>query len=178
VLELKLVLEQGLFMRYPGRAVEAGSDLRESNWYREIRSQPRSHWGAPYVDDDGDDVLLPLTSPMRDPQGRFLGALSMDLAIDFIVHNLLRTDDGHTLILLDGEARILASEELLKSREAGDGAVLLSPFGDATLRAAFKADEVGAVATQAFGRPEIVAWDHIDPLGWILVLVAGDPDAG
>ncbi len=178
VLELKLVLEQGLFMRYPGRMVDATEDLRDSAWYRNIGLQLKSDWGAPYLDEDGDDVLLPLSTPMRDPEGRFLGALSMDLALDFLAHNLLRTDDGDALVLLDADANVLAAQDLPKSDTQAMQIKALAPFGDEALRAAFKVDEVGAVATRAFGRAEIVAFDHIDPLGWILVLIASDPDAG
>ncbi|MCB1577338.1 MAG: hypothetical protein KDI81_08375, partial [Xanthomonadales bacterium] len=176
LLELKLVLEQGLFMRYPGRAVESAEDLRTSRWYEDIRQQPKSNWGTPYLDSEGDDVLLPLSAPMRDPDGKFLGALSMDLALDFVAHNLLRTEDDDALILLDAEAKVLAAEDLLRSDTTAKRVKALTPFGDEALRAAFRDDEVGAVATRAFGRAEIIAFDHIDPLGWILVLVAPDPD--
>ncbi|MCB1578634.1 MAG: cache domain-containing protein, partial [Xanthomonadales bacterium] len=159
-----------------GRAVESAEDLRTSRWYEDIRQQPKSNWGTPYLDSEGDDVLLPLSAPMRDPDGKFLGALSMDLALDFVAHNLLRTEDDDALILLDAEGKVLAAEDLLRSDTTAKRVKALAPFGDEALRAAFRDDEVGAVATRAFGRAEIIAFDHIDPLGWILVLVAPDPD--
>ena len=171
LIELQLVLEQGLFMTYPGRALERTNDLRESTWYRDIQSQSTTRWGAPYIDRDGDDVLLPLISPLRDPQGRFLGALAMDLALDFVVENLLRAEDGDKLILLDEEGRVLASEGLMELRSAGKDVALLAPFGDDALRATFNAEEIGTVTTRISGRPEVIAFDHIEPLGWILVLV-------
>jgi eukaryotic-like serine/threonine-protein kinase len=177
VLELQLVLEQGLFMRYPGRVLEGDEDLRQNDWYRDIKVQAESTWGQPHVDNEGDDVLLPLSSPMRDPDGNFLGALSMDLALDFVAHNLLRTNDGDDLILLDADGRLLASEDLCDAKAPRSGMTTLAPFGDATIRAAFKNDEVGTVATRMFGRPQIISFDHINPLGWILVLVADDPQA-
>ncbi|HET9033949.1 MAG TPA: serine/threonine protein kinase [Dokdonella sp.] len=177
LIELKLALQQGLFMHYPGHVLVQADDLRQSVWYGDVKAQSGSRWGLPHVDAEGDDVLLSLTSPLRDPDGGFLGALSMDVAVDFIVHNLLRTDDGHVLILLDADARVLASEDLLTEPVVGTGAVLLEPFGDATLRKAFKEDEVGAVATTLSGRSVSVAFDHIQPLGWILVLVSEDSQA-
>ncbi|MBD8527715.1 serine/threonine protein kinase [Pseudomarimonas arenosa] len=176
LVELKLVLEQGLFMHYPGRPLASSTDLRDSAWYLALKQQPRSRWGEPYADHDGGDVVLPLGSPMHDPEGRFLGALSMDMALDFVVNNLLGQQPGMRLALLDGEGRIMAAEELL-THTAGEHAHLLQPFGDTALRAAFAAEDVGAVATQAFGRPEIVAFDRIHPLEWILVQVSPDPDA-
>ncbi|MGB0133382.1 serine/threonine protein kinase [Dokdonella sp.] len=177
LLELKLVVEQGLLMRYPGHALTSVEDLRESGWYVDIKDQTESNWGTPYLDKDGDDVLLPLSTPMRDPDGLFLGALSIDLALDFVAHNLLRTNDNDTLVLLDADANVLASEQLSRFDTLDAQARTLTPFGDEALRAAFKSAEVGAVETRAFGRAEIVAFDHIDPLGWILVLIAADPDA-
>ncbi len=176
VIEMKLVLESGLFMRYPGRALETNPDLRDSAWYRAVAPMQSSTWGTPYADDDGDHVVLPLVSPLRAADGDFLGALSMDLALDFVVHNLLREDDGHDLILLDAEGRVLASEALLRMGAGEAGQIVLRPFGDTALRAAFAVEDVGAVATRARGRPDIVAFDRIHPLGWILVLVAADPD--
>jgi eukaryotic-like serine/threonine-protein kinase len=175
VLELQLVLEQGLFMRYPGRVLDIEEDLRQNDWYRDIKAQADSTWGQPHVDREGDDVLLPLTSPLRDPEGNFLGALSIDLALDFVAHNLLRTTDGDDLILLDAEGRLLASEDLLGAKAARSGMTTLAPFGDARIRAAFNNDEVGTVATRMFGRAQIISFDHINPLGWILVLVSEDP---
>lgn len=177
VLELRLALEQGLFMHYPGRVLKHESDIRQSNWYTDIKARPVSHWGAAHADSEGDDVLLPLTSALRNPQGDFLGAFSMDIAVDFVVHNLLKTDDGHVLILLDAEARLMASEELLAEPLVGKNSALLAPFGEASLRKVFKQDEVGAVSTSLSGKQVIVAFDHIQPLGWILVLVAEDPES-
>ena len=177
VVELKLALEQGLFMHFPGRILVQEGDLRQSDWYRDIKAQSGSLWGEPHVDAEGDDVLLSLSSPLRNPQGDFLGALSMDVAVDFIVHNLLQTDDGHTLILLDGDARLMASADLLAEPLVGKSSALLAPFGDVRLRESFKQDDVGAVATRFSDREVIVAFDHIQPLGWILVLIAEDPDA-
>ena len=175
--ELKLVLEQGLFMQYPGHVLEHEKDLRQSIWYDDIKTQPESHWGEAHLDEEGDDVLLSLSSHLRDPQGQFLGALSMDISVDFIVHNLLRADDDRNLILLDADARVMASEDLLTDHLISYKAVLLAPLGDAKLREAFKEDEVGAVATTLSGKKVIVAFDHISPLGWILALVTKDPDA-
>jgi eukaryotic-like serine/threonine-protein kinase len=175
VLELQLVLEQGLAMHYPGRVLGGEEDLRQSDWYRDIKVQADSTWGQPHVDNEGDDVLLPLTSPMRDPDGNFLGALSIDLALDFVAHNLLRTTDGDDLILLDADGRLLASEDLLGAKAPRNGMTTLALFGDEKIRAAFVRDEVGTVATRMFGRAQIISFDHIDPLGWILVLVSEDP---
>jgi hypothetical protein len=28
-----------------------------------------------------------------------------------------------------------------------------------------------------FGRAQIISFDHIDPLGWILILISDDPQA-
>ncbi|MEZ5461657.1 serine/threonine protein kinase [Dokdonella sp.] len=176
ILGLELVLEKGLFMRYPGRIVLDERDPRESDAYRTMKAEAKSLWGTPFADEDGDNVLLPLSSPMRAPDGMFIGALSMEIALDFIVYNLLRDDDGHKLILLDGDARLLASEDVLKPAANGQPAGLLTPFGDDALRETFRNNEVGTVSTQFLGRADIIAFDHIDPLGWILVLVAEDPD--
>jgi len=175
-----MALEQGLLMRYPGRAIDQSIDPRTSSWYLTSKPIKGSHWGRPFVDHDGGNVLLPLTSPMRDAGGSFIGALSMDMALDFMVRNLLHADEadeaGQRLLLLDAEGRVLASRHLPKVDEQAGGEVMLRPFGDAALRAAFAADDVGAVATDAFGGPEIVAFDRIHPVGWILVLVSRDPD--
>ncbi|MGQ0801913.1 MAG: protein kinase domain-containing protein [Pseudomarimonas sp.] len=181
MLELSMALESGLLMRYPGRAIDQSIDPRKGSWYVDSKSRRESHWGTPFVDHDGGNVLLPLTSPMRDANGQFIGALSMDMALDFVVRNLLHDQDaddaGHRLLLLDTEGRVLASRHLPKVADKAEGDVMLRPFGDATLRAAFQADDVGAVTTHAFGMPEIVAFDRIHPVGWILVLVSPDPDA-
>ncbi len=181
VLELNMALEQGLLMRYPGRVIDPSVDPRKGSWYLDSKPRKGAHWGAPFVDDHGSSVLLPLTSSMRDAQGNFIGALSMDMALDFVVRNLLRGDDAddasHRLALLDAQGRVLAAKHSPKVDEDNDGEVILKPFGDDAIRAAFAANDVGAVPTRAFGGPEIVAFDRIHPMGWILVLVSPDPDA-
>ncbi len=180
ILELGMALEQGLFMRYPGRSIEPGIDPRKSAWYLDSKPRNEPHWGAPFVDHDGGNILLPLTSPMRDAGGTFIGAMSMDLALDFVVHNLLRGDSSavdQRFVLLDAEGRLLASRYLPKVTSDDQKTVMLTPFGDPALRAAFAADDVGAVSTRAFGTPEIVAFDRIHPMEWILVLLSSDPDA-
>lgn len=177
VVEIRLALETGLFMRYPGRVLEHRLDLREAAWYRTAMARPRAQWGVPFIDAEGDNVLLPLSAALRGPDGTLLGALSMDLALDFLVHNTLRDDDGRELLLLDRDGLLLASEDVLQAQASPQGVIALASFGDAALRRAFESDDVGVVATRLGGQPRLVAFDRIHPLEWILVLVAPDPDA-
>ena len=179
VAEVRLVLQQGLAMRYPGRLLDLAEDERLAPWYLAAAAAGGPQWSRPYFNNEGDTVLLPLGEALRDSNGDVLGAFSIDLALDYIVHNLVRDESHeahHRLLLLDPDGNILASKGRGAALHPGAGVVELEPFGDAALRHALATEEIGAVTTTAFGQPEIVAFDRIHPLGWVLVLVAPDPE--
>ena len=67
VTELKLVLEQGLFMHFPGHVLERKAIFARANGMP-IPNQNAGRAGRALLDDEGDDVLMSLTSPIRDPR--------------------------------------------------------------------------------------------------------------
>ncbi|HET6602755.1 MAG TPA: protein kinase [Xanthomonadaceae bacterium] len=167
-----IALESGLCVHYPGVAsLAADHDSRNTVGYRNSIGHRGALWGAPYVDAESGTLLLPLSESLRTPDGAALGLASIDLSLDYIVHNLLGgsdAGDGIT-VLLDAEGRVLASEQVLTGGAGTDGALRLQPFPDPALVEALRDDDLGTLETEAFGDTATLAYDRIQPTGWILV---------
>lgn len=165
-----LALPSGLSVRYPGRVIAADAhDARSTPWYREAIDSPGVHWGAPYAEAGSGRLLLPLSEPLRNPGGGALGVASIELSLEYLVHNLLGgadASDGVTL-LLDAAGRVIASEQVLRNGEGGAGT--LQAFAEPALLAALQHADSGVVESNAFGRAELIAFDRIHPLEWVLV---------
>ncbi len=172
---LVIALESGLSMRYPGRVDPPNAaDPRTKPWYLAAKANRHAIWGGPFVSAESGEVLLPLAEALHDADGTPIGVLWIDISLEHVIRNLLdETDGADTTQLLDAAGNVLASQRLLReaTRDAvtPDDALPLRPFPDPALLLAAQHADVGAVESAAFGEPEVIAFDRIQPMGWILV---------
>ena len=173
VAALVVALPSGLCLHYPGSAtLPLDHDSRQTAWYQRVLDAHGAVWGNPSLDPASGGVRLPLSETLRGADGSALGAASIELSLDYIVHHLLGARDAAdgTTLLLDAEGRVLASERVLAQAAASDGDELrLEPFADPALRAALEQASLGAVDTDASGRAETLAFARIAPTGWVLL---------
>jgi hypothetical protein len=109
---ISVALTDGLSLSWPGHPeFTAGYDARQRPWYTVAIDADGPVWGTPYVDSSGLGLLLPCSTPVRDPDdGRVMGVASVKLSVDRLIGDLLAWD-GATTWLLDGEGRVVASSE-------------------------------------------------------------------
>ena len=56
---------------------------RQWDWYRAAKDNPRGRWGEPYIGQGGDHTpMVTFSAPIR-PGGRFVGAVTADLAMEY-----------------------------------------------------------------------------------------------
>lgn len=168
LVDLRIGLAAGLVYQYPRPAgAPAPADPRQALWYQEGADKDAPHWGEPYM--DGGVVRLPFGAPIRDGKGALLGVISLVLAPQGVLEQVL-TDGpvpgARMALLLDPGARVIAVHPKAGARERP-----LEPFGEPALDAALKQHDVGTLQTAAFGSPEVLAFDRIHPFEWTLVAV-------
>lgn len=95
------------------------SDFATLPWYRELSQQVRTgnqaersfHWSAAYYQPQTEDVVISISTPLRDAQNRFAGAAVIDWQAQEIIRLLssIRITPGTFAFLLDRENRNLSS---------------------------------------------------------------------
>jgi serine/threonine protein kinase len=174
-------LAAGVTLQLPGHAgLPRVFDPREAAWYRLASGKTGGHWGVPYLEaDNGDDrLLVPLSHAIRADDGRELGVTAMLLSLDHIVRNLVGDSPGagvRATLLLDAEHRVVASNGVQNPvQSAGTDDGLLEVFRDPRLIDILAQRDTGYLETTVFGRPDVLAFDTIQPLGWVLVKVTSE----
>jgi hypothetical protein len=171
-------LAAGGVMHLPGHAeLLREVDPRRQPWYELAVGSRDARWGAPYRDEDSASLLVPLAHAIRDDDGRPLGVTAMLLSLDGIIRNLLgagATSGVRATLLLDTERRVVASNGLMRPLETSSGAVLLQRFPVPALLEQLAVENVGYIESEALGQRDILAFDAIQPLGWVLVEITAD----
>lgn len=80
-------LESGVFMTYPGHgSFPMRYDHREQDWYRRTRHTTNEvSWTTPEVDPTTRHAVATASYPIRDDEGNFLGAASIDVPISNLI---------------------------------------------------------------------------------------------
>lgn len=106
-------LEAGVHMSYPGHTgYPAGFDPRKRPWYRLGAGSRQPTWGNPYIDVNGQGLILPCVQALVSPLGdeELLGVAGIELTFDLIIDALLQNpalDGVRETYLVDGGGRIL-----------------------------------------------------------------------
>ncbi|MCC7042632.1 MAG: protein kinase [Acidobacteria bacterium] len=174
-------LAAGVTLQLPGHAgLPRVLDPREAPWYRLASGHTGARWGAPYADASSGSANLrvPLSQAIRADDGRELGVTAMLLSLDHIVRNLVGDSPGvgvRATLLLDADHRVVASNGVLNpARPAAGENVTLQPFPDPALIEVLARRDTGYLETSVFGQPDVLAFDTIQPIGWVLVKVTSE----
>lgn len=176
--EFLMALETGLAYRYPGSAVSNGQfDARQRPWYRQAMESSRAYWGLPFVSVVDGAIKLPVSHPIREPGGPLLGVVALTLRMDQVMRNLQSGDAQpglRQMMLLDERGTIIASMPPRQRATGSEDQLETERFPDPTLFEALAQADLGLVSTQAFGQPEVIAFDRVDPLGWVVLAIVDE----
>lgn len=182
VSEFLLALETGLAYRYPGSAVSSGEfDARQRPWYRQAMETPRAYWGLPFVSVVDGAIKLPVSHPIREPGGPLLGVVALTLRMDQVMQNLQSGDKQpglRQMMLLDERGTIIAAMPPRQRATGSEEELQTEGFPDPALFEALAEADLGLFSTDVFGGPEVIAFDRVDPLGWVVLAIVDESAMG
>ena len=168
-----LGLEPGVMFSYPGKATYASDyDPRKRPWYRLGAGKRGLQWGIPYVDVQGQGLVLPCSVPVFGKDRRFNGVLGMDVTLKDIVQDYMRRPGAAGVLesyLLNAKGAIV-----IRSGRKGEaiGPVNLEnarapkPFPVPRLVAAIGRKDSGLMELDRASGPSILVYDRLPSLGW------------
>jgi len=166
-------LSSGIFSLYPGwDGMPDNYDPRQQPWYKVADGKRSPQWSDPYFSQTTKREELSVSVPMYMRDGRFLGVASALLNPDLMVRSLLDikgiagVDD---VVLIDATGHILAS--LNHTLNSGND-VMIEVFPVPELLKRQKLHETGIFETTLRGKPVVLAFDEVEPLGWNIVAIA------
>jgi len=175
-----VAIEEGVHMSYPGHGGYPDDyDPRRRPWYDVGRKARGPQWGKPYVDVNGQGLILPCVTALRDTEDTFLGVAGIELTLDAIIDEILLDPDLPAVresFLVDGEGRIVVRSTQLGA-EVGDGlqgneALKLEPLPFPEVVEAIRGERAGY---REMG-DDLAVYAPLGALGWYLV-VTGETDA-
>ncbi|MBN2642433.1 MAG: protein kinase [Victivallales bacterium] len=86
---LFVVLENGLFVTYPGSGdIRFEGDLLSWDWYSRAVSSRNIVWGRSYLSTNG-EMMLPCATPLVNGSGQMLGVAGVDMDFKYIIRRLM-----------------------------------------------------------------------------------------
>lgn len=176
---LHVGLNNGLYVSYPGRTGFFSSyDPRETPWYRLAANRPGIFWGNPYVDPQGQGLMLSCSLALY--QGaQFTGVLALDLTFDYIIRSWMALPTEAAAIesyMLNEQGKILVRSTDKRKKYGmrfGDQAVNqildLPLFPHADLVKAIQGKQSGHFEYVQDSRPMLLVYYRMEALGWYFV---------
>jgi hypothetical protein len=107
-------LKEGLMFAYPGKGgYPADYDPRQRPWYKQSLQTRGLHWQKPYLDVQGQGLMLTCTRALYDYNERFLGVAGAEIALKDILKLLPLPDArAHKVYLLNQAMQVVAEQNL------------------------------------------------------------------
>lgn len=180
---IHLGLTNGLYVSYPGKTgFFPYYDPRQTPWYQLATQQPGIHWGNPYVDSQGQGLVLPCATSIRDRHGALQGVAAIELTFDYIIQNWMSLPQWPAVrqtYLLDEQGRILirSSDQKRKyglrfGEESINQALSLPEFPQAELVQAVRQKRSIHLEYKRDGRNILLVTGRMETLGWSFVAEA------
>lgn len=103
-------LENGLMYAYPGKSTYPEHyDPRQRPWYQAALQHTGLNWGKPYLDLQGQGLLLPITRTLYSHQGKLLGVAGLEIPLSSLsaLLQLPKQNSLKGLYLLDTQGQLL-----------------------------------------------------------------------
>jgi serine/threonine-protein kinase len=176
-------LASGVMFSYPGKGgYPSAYDPRERPWYQLADGRRGLRWGTPYVDLQGQGLILPCVTSLYGEDGTFHGVAGIEITFRYIVDHLLALPDEPAVreaYLLDGDARIVVRSRL--RGDAGDAGEIrgtgeLQPFSESRVVEAIRSRRSGVVQLDTADGEGLFVFYRLPTLEWTY-LVWADPAA-
>lgn len=176
---LHLGMVNGLYVSYPGRTGFLPSyDPRETPWYGLAANRPGVFWGNPYVDPQGQGLMLACSLALYQAE-QFMGVLAMDVTFDYIIRTWMALPPETAAIesyMLNEKGQILVRSSDRRKKYGmrfGDQQVNqildLPLFPHADLVKAIKRKQSGHIEYIQDSRPLLLVYYRMEALGWYYV---------
>ena len=171
-------LANGTMFSYPGKSgYPQGYDPRLRPWYQLVAGERSPRWGNPYIDLQGQGIVLPGVIGLYAPEGSQLGVAGVEVTFDYIIREFLAVDKSSTRAsyLLDDRGRIVVSSaQLAEEFAAGElhNAMELELYPVGQVVQAMAGHRSGQLTTERGGVATVVAYQRIPTLGWYYVVEA------
>jgi len=166
-------LDDGSFVQYPARAIEASFDPRNRPWYRMAVSDPSLHWTRPIVDANRNTLRMQVSVGLSNPGGAFIGVAGCDIRVStFAARNLELDLPGFRRAYIVGEdGKLIVSDGLeqyvLSHATDANADVALPEVENAALKARILASEQGGYLLADGG--VLVVFTRLVSQGWTYV---------
>ncbi len=168
-------LEAGVMYSYPGKGTYPDDyDPRVRPWYKLGAHKNAVYWGNPYVDLQGQGLVLPCATSLYGKDNQFYGVLGMDVTFsDIIQDNLTRKGSVGVIesFLLDNQARIIvrSSQTNLRGGDTSNPALDLAPFSVPMVADAVRRGESGLREADVEGKSRLIVFYQMSSLHWYYV---------
>jgi len=173
-------LENGVMAEYPGKTGYPDAfDPRQRPWYRSTLENTGISWLQPYIDVGGRGVLLPVTSPLYDNDGQFIGVAGVELTLEHIRKRLMplyAVDGLEETYLLNDKAEIIVTSSD-KTQSYGLGTLInsieeLEIFPNEYVANKVVRKQSGHYFYIERGREKVIAYHRLNSTGWYYVAKA------
>ncbi|MFI3200246.1 MAG: methyl-accepting chemotaxis protein [Eubacteriales bacterium] len=162
-----LDIEQDAYLSHDGEYSGDEYSFAETEYYVSVRDQV-SYISSPYEDETDGTLVVGITTPVIDEEGNSLGAVLLDLSVDFMSQVMYESEYGLTgvALVLGEEHEIIAHEEVKYIGEEYtvlglEGTNLMSQLDNPT-------KEVISYKMEGISRKGVL--QDIDGLDWTLVI--------
>ncbi len=170
-----VALEDGVHMSYPGHTgYPVGFDPRKRPWYVLGARSRQPTWGNPYIDVNGQGLILPCVEALVSPSDqKLLGVAGIELTFDLIIDSLLQNpqlDGVQEIYLVDSSGSVLVSTGA-RDLDAPAGLHDNKELETETLSAPQVVTAVGEGKSGFFEEGgELWVFQRLEALGWHLVV--------
>ena len=164
-------LANGVMMSYPGNgAFDENFDPRTRPWYRSAQQGPGAVWGQPYLDAQGQGLLVPCSRAIYDYSNQYLGVVGLELTLKYIQKNMisLKQSSVKQVSLLNAEGQIVLQWDPLSQSPQPQEDNAFPGFPQAAVVAAVLKQESGYI--EDIKKHRLWAYYRLNTLGWYYVV--------
>jgi len=170
-------LEDGITARFPGwDGLTPDYDARTRPWYKLALNKRGPQWGGSYANATTHLTEMPLSVPLWDGQGHFVGVVSAAFLPDMLVKSIFKVNKDaavKAMYLLDREGHIVAATgDSIPTDAAPPDTEITAIFPLPELVQHIKAKQTGVMEATLRGQKVVIAYDEVSPFGWSVVAVA------
>ena len=173
-------LEEGVIADYPGKTgYPEAYDPRQRPWYRSSVNNKDANWLQPYIDVGGRGLLLPVTNPLFDIEGQFIGVAGVELTLQYIRKRLMPVYNApglEAVYLVNDKAEVVVSSSD-RTQSHGVGTLInsieeLDTFPNDYVVSKINKQQSGHYFYFDKGREKVVVYNRLNSTGWYYIAIS------